>query len=154
MSERITNEEFCAVLEEAFTRGQQLRFTPSGSSMLPMLDGQNDTVTFAPKPDRLKKYDVAFYRRSNGQPVLHRMIGFTRDGGYIFSGDNQYTYEYGIADENILALMVRFTHAGKEHSVGDLSYRLYIRKMMLKKRLRILALRVYHKLFRRNQKNG
>ena len=149
MNDRITGDEFCAVMTEAFARGQQLRFTPTGVSMLPMLDGKNDTVTFAPPPPRLKKYDVAFYRRKSGQYVLHRMVGFTRDGGYIFSGDGQFYYEYGITDEEILALTVRFTHAGKEHSTDDLSYRIYIRRMMLKKRLRILAVKVYHKLFRR-----
>ena len=68
--------------------------------MLPMLDGENDTVTFAPKPERLKKYDVAFYQRGEtGQLVLHRMIGFSKDGGYIFSGDNQFYYEYGVTDD-------------------------------------------------------
>lgn len=149
MSELISNAEFLAVMEEAFRRGQQIKFTPSGSSMLPMLDGVDDTVTFDRKPDRLKKYDVAFYRRANGQLVLHRMIGFTRDGGYIFCGDNQYAYEHGVTDECILALMVAFTHKGKSHTTGDFSYRFYICRLMLKKRLRRLLSKVYRKLLKR-----
>ena len=149
MSERISNREFLAVMQEAFDRGQQIRFTPSGTSMLPMLDGENDTVTFAPPPKRLKKYDVAFYQRANGQLVLHRAVGFSDDGGYIFCGDNQYNYEYGITDENILALMVAFTHKGKKHTTGDVSYRFYIHRMMLKKRLRKIAVKVYRKIFKR-----
>ena len=146
MSERISNAEFLAVMEEAFRRNQQIRFTPSGTSMLPMLDGENDTVTFAPPPDRLKKYDVAFYRRKNGQLVLHRLVRIDQDGDYVFSGDNQYFYEPGIRNEDILALMVAFTHDGKEYTVKDFSYRLYIRRMMLKKRLRMLASRLIRKL--------
>lgn len=151
MSERIPNEVFLELMGEAFSRGQQLKFTPSGSSMLPMLDGVNDTVTFDKKPKRLKKYDVAFYQRNNGQLVLHRVVGFAKDGSYVFSGDGQYYYEYGITDENILALMVAFTHGGKAYKVNDFSYRFYIRRMMFKKRLRIFALKVYHKLFKRNR---
>ncbi len=151
MSERISNREFLAVMQEAFSRGQQLKFTPSGTSMLPMLDGMNDTVTFAEKPERLKKYDVAFYQRNNGQLVLHRVVKLCGDGSYVFSGDNQYYYEPGIRDENILALMVAFTHGDKEHTTDDFSYRLYIHRMMLKKRLRIFAVKVYHKLFKRNR---
>lgn len=149
MSERISNEEFLTVMEEAFKRGQKIKFTPSGSSMLPMLDGVNDTVTFAPKPDKLKKYDVAFYRRKKtGQLVLHRAVRVCKDGTYTFSGDGQFYYEPGIRDEDILAVTVAFTHKGKPHTVSDLSYRLYIHRMMLKKRLRMFALKVYRRVFK------
>ena len=134
-------------MQESFDRGQELIFTPSGSSMLPMLDGKHDKVTFSEKPDKLKKYDVAFYvRRKTNQLVLHRMIGFTKNGEYIFSGDNQYYYEYGVGDEDVLALMTSFTHNGKQYAVTDFSYRFYIRRMMLKKRLRMFAVKMYHKI--------
>ena len=133
-------------------RGQVLTFTPSGTSMLPMLDGKTDTVTFSPKPERLQKYDVAFYMRpQSGQLVLHRMVGFTADGEYIFSGDNQYYYEYGIGDNDVLALMTSFTHNGKEHQITELSYRFYVRRMMLKKRFRIFAGKIYRRVFKRNK---
>lgn len=149
MSERISNQEFLAVMEEAFRRGQKIKFTPSGTSMLPMLDGVNDTVTFAPKPDKLQKYDVAFYRRKNsGQLVLHRVVRVCKDGTYVFSGDGQFYYEPGITDEDILAVMVAYTHQGKAHTASDLSYRFYIQRMMLKKRIRMFALKVYHRFFK------
>ncbi len=126
------------MLQEVFERGQELSFTPTGVSMLPMLDGVHDRVTFSPKPERLRKYDVAFYqRRRTGQLVLHRVVGFDKDGGYIFSGDGQYYLEHGIYDDDILALMTSFTHKGKAYRTTDLSYRLYIRRMMLKKFLRM-----------------
>lgn len=149
MSERIAPDEFLAILHESFDRGQDLIFTPTGSSMLPMLDGKTDKVVFSPAPEKLKKYDVAFYRRpKTGQLVLHRMIGFDKDGGYIFSGDGQYYYEYGITDKDILALMTAFIRDGKRHSVNEFSYRVYIRRLMLKKRLRIFAGKVYHRIKR------
>lgn len=153
MSEFISPDDFVALMRESFERGQDLIFTPSGSSMLPMLDGKKDKVTFSPKPDKLKKYDVAFYvRRNTDQLILHRMIGLTRDGEYIFCGDNQYAYEYGIEDKDILALMTSFEHRGKKHTVTDRSYRLYIRCMMFKKHLRRFLGRVYHLLIDRFKK--
>ena len=151
LSERISNEDFLAVMEEAFRRGQKIRFSPSGSSMLPMLDGKEDTVTFAPPPEKLKKYDVAFYRREKtGQLVLHRVVRVKKDGSYVFCGDGQYSYEPGITQKDILAFMEAFTHKGKAYSVTDFSYRFYIQRMMFKKRLRMLAVKVYHKLFKRH----
>ena len=149
MSEIIAGGTFLEVLHEAFDMGQKLTFTPTGRSMLPMLDGKKDKVTFSPKPGKLKKYDVAFYRRpETGQLVLHRMVGFDKDGGYIFSGDGQYYYEYGICDEDILALMTSFTHKGKEHRVEELGYRIYIRRMIVKKKLWILLRKIYHRMKR------
>ena len=140
MSERISNREFVEVLKDTFDRGQDLIFTPSGVSMLPMLDGKTDKVTFSVRPKRLKKYDVLFYiRPSTGQLVLHRLVGFGKDGTYVFSGDGQYYLERGVRDEDIIAIMSSFTHRGKRHEVNEVPYNLYIRMMMIKKMLRIAA---------------
>lgn len=147
MSDKIAPAVFVELLQETFDRGQLLTFTPTGTSMLPMLDGREDRVTFSPKPDRLRKYDVAFYRRpKSGQLVLHRMVGFTRDGGYIFCGDNQLALEYGITHDDVLALMTSFTHKGKERSVGSLRYCIYCRYIVWKKALRRFLSRIYHRL--------
>lgn len=137
------------MMQEAFRRGQEITFTPSGTSMLPILVGDRDMVTLSPKPDRLRRYDVALYRRpKTNQLVLHRLIGFTDDNGFIFSGDNQYTYEYGIRDKDILALMTAFVHNGKEYRTNEFSYKLYIRCMMFKKRITHFSHRVYRFLKR------
>ena len=152
MSEMIAPEVFLALMRESFDRGQDIVFTPSGTSMLPMLDGKDDKVTFSPKPEQLKKYDVVFYQRPrSGQLVLHRLIGFDRNGGYVFCGDNQYDYEYGIEDKDVLALMTSFTRHGKQHSVDDASYRLYIWRMMLKKRIHRFLGRIYRRIFKRKK---
>ena len=150
MAEKISFDDFVAVMQECFDRGQELTFTPTGTSMLPMLDGKSDTVTFSPVCGRLKKYDVAFYRRRRtGQLVLHRLVGFEKNGGYIFSGDNQYYYEYGVGDDDVLAVVTSFTQNGKKVMPTAFRYRLYIRRMMLKKRLRIFAVKAYRLIFKR-----
>ena len=149
MSESFAPDEFVAALEDTFGRGQELTFVPTGRSMRPLLNGSGDKVTLSPKPDRLRKYDVAFYRRpDSGKLVLHRIVGFDRDGGYIFSGDGQYTLERGIRDEDVLAVMSSFTHNGREHGVAGLRYGVYSRLIVMKKRPRRIAARIYHKLFR------
>lgn len=148
LAERLSFDDFVVVMNECFDRGQELTFTPTGTSMLPMLDGREDTVTFSPPDGRLKKYDVAFYRRRRtNQLVLHRMIGFDKNGGYIFSGDNQYYYEYGVRDDDVLAVVTSFTQRGRKVVPADRRYRFYIRRMMLKKRLRIFAVKFYRFLF-------
>ena len=132
-------------MQDCFDRGQDVVFTPSGTSMTPMLNGKDDTVTLSAKPQRLQKYDVALYlRNKTGQIVLHRMVGFDKDGGYVFSGDGQYDYEYGVGDDDVLAVLTSYTHDGRQRDISGFSYRFYVFRMMLRKQLRIVAAKLYH----------
>ena len=47
--------------------------TTSGVSMYPMLRDRRDTIIVTRPKERLKKYDVALYRRGESY-VLHRVI--------------------------------------------------------------------------------
>lgn len=150
MSEMIEAAEFVAVMQDSFLSGQQVTFIPSGTSMLPMLNGKDDKVTLAPKPEKLCQYDVALYRRPDTkQLVLHRVVRVGKDGTYVFSGDNQYYTEKGISDGDILAVTTAFTHKGKEILPNQLSYRVYVRIMMCKKTIRMLLHKIYRKIFRK-----
>lgn len=62
---------------------------------------------------------------SNGDFVLHRVIGFDKDGKYIFCGDNQFHKERGITDENIIGVVTAFYRKGKHYTDNSLSYRFY-----------------------------
>ena len=147
--ELLAPEVFISVLQDTFADGRELSFIPSGNSMKPLLNGVSDKVTLSPKPDKLKKYDVALYLRPrSGQLVLHRMVGFTADGGYVFSGDAHYDYEYGITDDDVLALMTAYTRGGVERSVHSPRFFLYSRCMLMKKKLRMFASKVYHRFFK------
>ena len=75
MNSSISPNDFVELMQDCFSRGQTITFTPSGNSMLPMLDGKSDMVTFSPAPKRLKKYDVALYRR-NGNSLKAESISF------------------------------------------------------------------------------
>ena len=142
----IAPAEFVALLQEAFDRGQELTFVPSGTSMRPTLDGREDAVTLAPVTGPLRRFDVALYRRSDGQLVLHRMVSFDADGGYLFCGDAQYIRESGVTDDAVLARMTAYTHRGKHHSVNSLRFRLYSRRIVAYRRMRRCLSNVYHKI--------
>ena len=58
-----------------------------GTSMMPLLDQQTDTVRLVKAPERLKKYDVPLYRRPDGELVLHRIVKVCADY-YVIRGDN------------------------------------------------------------------
>ena len=87
--------------------------------------GNGDVVVLKKPEGRLKYLDVALYRRSNGDFVLHRVVGFDKDSKYIFCGDNQFHKERGITDENIIGVVTAFYRKGKHYTDNSLSYRFY-----------------------------
>ena len=54
--------------------GGEFTIFPRGISMLPLIVQGRDSVTLI-KAERLQIGDIAFYKRSGGEFVLHRIIG-------------------------------------------------------------------------------
>lgn len=124
MNKRVSMAELYPVLSESIARGSDVSITVTGTSMLPLLHNGTDTALLTGAKGRLKKYDLAFYRRVDGSFVLHRVVKVTPEG-YIMCGDNQVVTEHGITDRNIIAVVKGFTRGGKEYVVSCLPYRLY-----------------------------
>lgn len=118
-------EELMPLLRERLDQGQNVRFSPRGVSMQPMLRQGKDTVVLSPLPERLKKYDLPLYRREDGQFVLHRIVAVGET--YTCMGDNQFCPELGLEHGQMIAVVTAFTRDGKERTVNELGYRLYCR---------------------------
>ena len=113
------------LIREQLAAGRSVRFSPRGTSMLPMLRQGIDKVVLSPLPEHLKKYDLPLYQRENGQYVLHRII----DAGetYTCTGDNQFDLETGLLREQMIAQVTSYTRGGRENPVTAWHYRLYCR---------------------------
>lgn len=94
-------EELWPLIEEVFALGGRFRLFPRGTSMLPLIRPNVDSVLIEP-PHQFARGDILLYRRKNGQFVLHRLIRIT-DDGLTMCGDNQYYLEKGIPTEAVLA---------------------------------------------------
>lgn len=123
VSEQLDN--LMPLCRERLAAGQKIRFSPRGTSMLPMLRQGIDTVTLAPLPEKLRKYDLPLYQRDNGQYVLHRVVKAGET--YTCVGDNQFVLEPDLRHDQMIALVVAFTRGDREYSVSNLRYRLYCR---------------------------
>ena len=104
------SEEFFAIMREAFEHDPStlVAFTTSGTSMLPMLRDRKDVVYLRLPTEKIKKYDVVLFQRHSGDYVLHRVANIASDGAFIFCGDNQFALEYGISQEQVLAVVESF----------------------------------------------
>ena len=104
----------------------QLIYSNRGDSMWPLIRQGRDLLVIRRPEGRLKKYDVPLYRRDNGRYVLHRILK-VREHDYVICGDNRWQKETGITDRHIIGVLTAVIRDGKELSVNDWRYRLYVR---------------------------
>lgn len=143
MSEEITYEEYDSLIREVLASGGEFRIYPHGTSMLPCIRPGIDSVSLKKLTGRAKIHDILFYRRSDGQYVLHRVREVTK-GGYTMLGDHQIVTEPGVPDSQIIGVVCRFFREDQEVNLRSFCYWLYCRIWYIR-RIRVL-------FFRRNNK--
>lgn len=116
-------ETLMPLIRERLAAGQSVRFSPRGTSMLPMLRQDIDSVVLSPLPRELKKYDIPLYQRENGQYVLHRIV--KTGESFVCMGDNQFAPEPDISRQQLIAVVTAFYRGDKRREVTSLPYRLY-----------------------------
>jgi len=119
-------DELMPLIRERLEMGESVRFSPHGTSMLPMLRDGEDIVILSKPQGRLHLFDLPLYRRKDGTYVLHRVINFDSDRGYVMCGDNQFKNEHGVYDEDIIGVVTAFNRKGKPYTVHSLRYRFYV----------------------------
>lgn len=139
-------EDIFPLMEEKLNSGAEVTFGPKGTSMLPLLVQGRDTVTIISPPERLKKYDLPLYRRSNGQFVLHRVVDILPDGTYVMCGDNQREREFGICQDDILAIVKSIKRKGKIINVNNPVYKLYTRFIVKYRKFRHFVSKTKYKI--------
>lgn len=118
-------EQMMPLIREYLQAGKTVKFSPKGTSMMPMLRQGIDNVVLSAPQGALKKYDLPLYQRENGQYVLHRIVQVGED--YTCVGDNQFDLEHGVRHDRVIAVMTAFTRGEKLYCAEDLRYRIYCR---------------------------
>lgn len=106
-------EEYCALLETTDTLPLQI----TGSSMVPFLVPGRDSVLLMKPAERLRRGDIALYRRTGGALVLHRVCR-CRNGLYTMCGDAQTELEPGIRHEQVHAVVCAAVRKGRSERPG------------------------------------
>ena len=138
--------------EEVLTKNGTLIFTPGGNSMKPLLEHHKNPVVLVPVTKKLKRGDVPFYKRADGQYVLHRIIRVHKNS-YDCCGDNQSALEKGVTDSMIIAKMAGFYQGETYVSADEAWVKRYAKRRMASRpyrRLTALAKHILKKLFRKS----
>ncbi len=114
-----------------------------GVSMLPMLKNRRDTIVVKPKTERLKRLDVALYKRGEDY-VLHRVLGGV-DGGYIIRGDNCYADE-NVPEDAVIGVLTEFFRKDKHILCTDEKYIRYAERRIKTYKTRRFFVRIKGKI--------
>ena len=111
-------------VEELINEGKAVQIKPRGYSMYPLIVPGRDAV-IVQKEDlsKLKRGDVALYRRDGSILVIHRICRIS-EKGYYMVGDNQTEIEGPLRPDQIRGKMVALIRNGKELDVRLLRYRI------------------------------
>ena len=118
-------EKHCQKIEDVLAEKGVYVGPTVGISMLPMLKSRRDTIVVRPKTERLKRLDVALYKRGDAY-VLHRVLQ-PIDGGYIIRGDNCYSDE-NIPEEDVFGVLTEFFRKDKHYLCTNEKYLKYAEK--------------------------
>ncbi len=150
---KINFDQALPLIEEKLKSGGSVKFSPHGISMRPLIRQGKDSVTVSGLGDSPRINDVIFYRRPDGQYVLHRIVG--RDAeGFVLRGDNQQILEHGIKEQWIIGVMTAVKRRNREISCDSRGYRVYLKVVLPLWRLWLVPKgylwRIKNKLKKRN----
>lgn len=135
------------IISETLSAGKLFKIYPNGASMLPLIVQGRDSVYIKKPEGRLKKYDIAFFKRDNGEFVLHRVVKVGQSG-YTMCGDHQFVTEQGIRDENIIGVVARLEINGETILPTDKKYRRYTRVRVNTRAVRFVIFKTAHLFLR------
>ena len=103
---------YLPVLMELLDQGRQVTLTVTGGSMAPFLVHGRDAICFSRPKERLRRGDMAFFRRADGSYIMHRVCRVSPEG-YFLVGDAQQAVEGPVAPEQVFAVVTKVRRKGR-----------------------------------------
>lgn len=146
----VDTREYVSMFRELTEEGKEVSVLISGNSMSPFLVHGRDSVYFKKPEHILKKGDMVFYERRNGQFVMHRICK-VENGKYYLIGDAQQEVEGPLERDQIFAIVTRVRRKGKWLEAGDFWWEFFERVWIRVIPLRHMILRIYKVLNRKGK---
>ena len=115
---KVDTKEYISILRDIVREGKEAGVKVSGGSMAPFLADQRDYIYFKLPYAPLKKGDMVFYQRDNGQFVMHRIYKITDEGLFII-GDAHNVVEGPVRSDQVFAVVFKVKRKGKIIGPGN-----------------------------------
>lgn len=114
----VDNQEYMKVVRSILEEGKEVPLVVTGNSMMPFLIDRRDQVLIKRIERPLKKGDIAFFQRENGQYIMHRIHFMRKDdrtgeNQFYFIGDGQKNIEGPIKETQIFGVITGVLRKGK-----------------------------------------
>ena len=114
----VDNQEYMKVVRSILEEGKEVPLVVTGNSMMPFLIDRRDQVLIKRIERPLKKGDIAFFQRENGQYIMHRIHFMRKDdrtgeNQFYFIGDGQKNIEGPIRQSQIFGVITGVLRKGK-----------------------------------------
>lgn len=114
----VDNQEYMKVVRSILEEGKEVPLVVTGNSMMPFLIDRRDQVLIKRIERPLKKGDIAFFQRENGQYIMHRIHFMRKDdrtgaNQFYFIGDGQKNIEGPIKETRIFGVITVVLRKGK-----------------------------------------
>lgn len=115
---KLDTAEYMKIVRSLLEEGREVPLVVAGNSMIPFLADQRDKILIERVDRPLKRGDIAFFQRRNGQYIMHRICRVRRDKDtgrwqYWFVGDAQTIVEGPIEREQIFGLITEVERKGR-----------------------------------------
>lgn len=148
VNKTISTQKLIPFMQELLSEGKNVVFTVKGGSMVPFLGDIRDSAVVSPIKSPLEKGDIVFYRRRNGDYVMHRIYRI-KGGKYYMVGDAQTEIEGPLDREQIFGVINEVVRKGKKIKNGDPFWNFFKYVWLFLRPFRRMILRIYG-IFRRN----
>lgn len=114
----VDNQEYMKVVRSILEEGKEVPLVVTGNSMMPFLIDRRDQVLIKRIERPLKKGDIAFFQRENGQYIMHRIHFMRKDdrtgeNQFYFIGDGQKNIEGPIKETQIFGVITGVLRKGE-----------------------------------------
>lgn len=138
----VDTREYVSVLKELVEEGREVSMLIAGSSMSPFLGHERDYIFFKKPAAPIKRGDMVFYQRENGQYIMHR-VWKVKNHQYYMVGDAQVEIEGPLERDQIFAVITKVKRKGKWCGPGDFWWEFFEKVWIRIVPLRRLLVRLY-----------
>ena len=139
----VDNDLLFSRIKDQIKKGESVPLQVSGSSMSPFLIHIRDTVYISSVDRKLKKGDIVFFQRTNGQYVMHRICKIDKEGNLYLIGDGQVVVEGPIKQEQVFAIIHQVIRKGEIITEKQLMWKAFSRIWVHLKKSRFLVNKIY-----------
>ena len=148
----VDNQEYMKVVRSILEEGKEVPLVVTGNSMMPFLIDRRDQVLIKRIERPLKKGDIAFFQRENGQYIMHRIHFIRKDNRtgenqFYFIGDGQKSIEGPIKENQVFGVIAEVLRKGKHLDEHTFTWKFFQNIWCYVIPFRMLLIRIYS-LFR------